>query len=359
MVTVNNNFSPNYFKPYSFPAANNISPLEAAIELNDIVKVKSLLEDNSPSTDLFLRSGAGGPPLILAAVNMGYNEIVDLLIASKHQLPGDEREKSWREALTLAAQGGNAEVVHSLCLALGGFDQRGVMGSTALLSAVQGGHLLLVNALLFYGADINTKNISSGTPLTSAVYKQDLDVVHALLAHEARNGDSGRRLDLNAAGLGGLTAMELAVIMRAAAQKEAAEIARLKKLEELEGLAKLEGGDGLDEDDGLEEDDGLVESTKTRIANEIVEVLRLSGANEVEKDVDEIFGLVFLWSREAPDAATSLLLDELKEPHVAIRASGHRNNLPLEQKIRIENYTSFLLQQRNQFDKLERELRLP
>ena len=353
MVTVNNNFAPNYFKPYSFPAANNISPLEAAIELNDIVKVKSLLEDNSPSTDLFLRSGAGGPPLILAAVNMGCNEIVDLLIASKHQLPGDEREKSWREALTLAAQGGNAEVVHSLCLALGGVDQRGVMGSTALLSAVQGGHLLLVNALLFYGADINTKNISSGTPLTSAVYKQNLDVVHALLAHEARNGDSGRRLDLNAAGLGGLTAMELAVIMRAAAQKEAAEIARLKKLEELEGLAKLEGGDEL------EEDDGLVESTKTRIANEIVEVLRLSGAVEVEKDVDEIFGSVFLWSREAPDAATSLLLDELKEPHVAIRASGHRNNIPIEQKIRIENYTSFLLQQRNQFDKLERELRLP
>lgn len=296
MVTVPANFGAVFQKnPFSL-SGNAINPLESAVLANDVGMVKLLLENSSKKYfSPFLRA-FDKLPLICVAVQKGYGEIVELLISKDRTLKSenekarekerDVRNQYWGEALRWAADKGWVEMVRSLYVELDDIDFRDSKGNTALMRAAAGGHLLLVNDLLFHGADINAKNIDGETPLTLAVFKQDLGVVDALLGHATRLGDAG--IDLEAAGMGGLTAMELAVILHAISQNGAA--------------GGVDGNPPVD----------------TKVAEDIISALRVSGAAEAVGDVGRIFqaALQRINEREL-DTATLLVLDELDARGVA------------------------------------------
>jgi hypothetical protein len=154
------------------------------------------------------------------------------------------------------------------------------------MCAVAGGHQILVSDLLFHGADLNARNVDGETPLTVAVFKQDYGVVNVLLEHVTRIGDAG--IDLEAVGMGGLKAMELAVIQHAISQNAA--------------VGDVDGNRPPDR----------------KVAQDIIAALRVSGAAEAGEDVGSIFQAALQRINESTlDAATMLVLDELNSREVA------------------------------------------
>lgn len=260
------------------------SALANAVDSNNIDAVKYWLENLLGGEPSFLDVLWDNSPLICVAAKKGYSEIADLLIAHDRVLANEKhipkRDHCYGEALNWAVSEGHTEIVHSLCVALDSVDFRDAKGNTALMTAVSAGDRLLVNQLLFYGADINAISIDGDTPLTIAVLRQDLEMVHALLGHGTANDDSSVHLD--SAGLGGLNAMELAVVLRAAQEKKAA------------GRA-----------DGIQ-------AQPIEVAEQIIHALRFYGFAEAEGSAGEICEVASLRISEGKlDVATGLLLDEL------------------------------------------------
>lgn len=322
MVTLNVGALPMLF-PMGFSVPNTTpGPLEVAVISNDVAAVKSFLEnDVFDKADLIGVSNAC--PLIVTAAELGHEEIVDLLIASKWQLSEGQRDKAMGEALTMAVRGGHGEIVRSLCLARG-VDQRGVLGSTALVSAVEKGDLLMLNALLFYGADINTINGCGETPLTLAVRHQNMEILQALLAHDGSLGEGSPRIDLEAIGFGALTAMELAMVMRNFAS-EAKSLSR----------------------------DASAAQVKMDRAEEIVHALQFAGAAEAGSSIPQILENAYWRKEKGPDAATIKLLDELKDALDSRRSVLCGRSVTPEQKIRRNNYEFFKAMQTERLERME------
>ncbi|MEG1768514.1 MAG: ankyrin repeat domain-containing protein [Comamonas sp.] len=321
MVTLNTGAAPMRFFSNGSTPVNSVAAyladsrlLENAVKSNDIESVKSFFARDSNNIS-YCRSVSGSVPLIAMAAESGYEEIVDFLIASKHQLPKDERDFAFGLAMERAARAGHANVVHSLLAALDKVDCWCDKG-TALMAAVSGGHVLLVNSLLFYGADINAINFHGETSLTLAVSSQNVEVLHALLGHMG--------LDINAAGTGGFTAMELASILLLVHENKAM------------------GG----------------ESAKTmEVAREIFHALRLAGCDAMEKSADQIFTDAYYRSRGEPDSATLRFMEAMKITRsIPVAPMSEQDEVELLKKIQKDVFESLIYHKHLHWDSLRADL---
>lgn len=160
-----------------------------AVEKNDIVAVKALLNDNlSIKEDTeqltilmliaglsghlevaneFIKLGANingtdskygrGTPHLITAV-LGNNEFAKLLIESGAQV--NEDDSYWRTALHYAANNGHVDTVAALIQAGADVDKSDQKRLTPLMYAADKGHVEVVRALLNAGADKDKKDLN-------------------------------------------------------------------------------------------------------------------------------------------------------------------------------------------------------
>lgn len=191
------------------PAAESLAPLADALQRQDAVAFRSLLEaqadvnaaqvdgmsplhwavfhEDARSTKLLLSAGAdanatnryGVPPLAVACTN-GNDTIVESLLAAgaaaTATLPGGET------MLMRAARTGKLAAVQSLLARGAEVDARERRDQTALMWAAAEGHVEVVDALLQAGADFRTPLDSGFTPLLFAVRNGHTLVVKRMLA---------------------------------------------------------------------------------------------------------------------------------------------------------------------------------
>jgi len=169
--------------------------LNEAVQLNDIVLVKALLDSGS---DINEKDELDETPLHTAAVG-GYREIASLLIEKGADV--NARDVRGLTPLHAAAWMGYPEIVALLITHGADINARDKDGVTPLHTAALAGRQETVALLIEQGADINAKNKKSLTPLHAAALSGDRDTV-ALLVNKGA--------DVNAKSKDGLTPLHLA-----------------------------------------------------------------------------------------------------------------------------------------------------
>jgi ankyrin repeat protein len=169
--------------------------LNEAVQLNDIVLVKALLDSGS---DINERDELGETPLHTAAVG-GYGEIASLLIAKGADV--NARDVRGLTPLHAAAWMGYPNLVALLIEHGADINARDKDRVTPLHTAALAGRQETVAMLIEQGADINAKNKNSLTPLHAAAMAGDRDTVALLINKGA---------DVNAKSKDGLTPLHMA-----------------------------------------------------------------------------------------------------------------------------------------------------
>jgi ankyrin repeat protein len=162
-------------------------PLVRAARVGDVTGVKLLLDAGADINAVYPGRGTA----LMVAVAAPDPEIVEILMAAKPNLT--IRDRLGRNALWLAASGGNEQIVDKL-LAAGSPVDGSALQQSPLFAAVQAGHAGVVQRLLRKGLLPDAKNTAGDTPLISAAALGDVVVVRTLL-------DGGASVDAqNAAG---------------------------------------------------------------------------------------------------------------------------------------------------------------
>ena len=166
-----------------------------AVKLNDIARVKALLED---STDVNAADEFGEKPLHIAAVR-GYLQVASMLIVQGADVNGgDVRGLT---PLHAAAWSGSNEVVALLIDKGADINAGDEDGVTPLHAAALAGRNETVALLIARGADVNVKNAEGMTPLHAAALAGDKETVALLIAAGA---------DVNARNNNGVTPLHTA-----------------------------------------------------------------------------------------------------------------------------------------------------
>ena len=169
--------------------------LSEAVRLNDIPRIKALLEDGA---DVNATDELGECPLHIAAVR-GYLQAATMLVAKGADVnAGDVRGLT---PLHAAAWSGSNEIVALLIDRGADINARDEDGVTPLHAAALAGRNGTAALLISKGADVNVKNEEGMTPLHAAVLAGDRDTVALLIAEGA---------DVNARNKSGLTPLSTA-----------------------------------------------------------------------------------------------------------------------------------------------------
>ncbi|MCP4624633.1 MAG: hypothetical protein GY850_14050 [bacterium] len=175
--------------------APDLFSMNEAVRLNDIVLIKSLVDDGA---DVNERDKLGETPLHVAAMS-GYREIASLLLENGADLnAGDVRGLT---PVHMAAWRGNRDMVDLLLNHGADINARDKDGLTPMHTAALDGRKETVALLIDKGADVNAKSKKSLTPLHAAALSGDRETVSLLI-------DKGA--DVNARSEDGLTPLDIA-----------------------------------------------------------------------------------------------------------------------------------------------------
>ncbi|CAM9925040.1 unnamed protein product, partial [Ectocarpus sp. 8 AP-2014] len=157
------------------------APLEHAVAEGDKDLALTLLKAGANGGSGW--KGCDDRTLLQAAAEGGDAEVVHTLldIAGTEELDVVSGNKGRRAALHRAAAGGHTDAARVLVLAganVGLIDEK---GSTALHCAIEGGHLQLAGDLVIAGADLEAKDGDGNNPLHFAAAHDDVKFITALI----------------------------------------------------------------------------------------------------------------------------------------------------------------------------------
>ncbi|MHC9537915.1 MAG: ankyrin repeat domain-containing protein [Vulcanimicrobiota bacterium] len=156
-----------------------------AEDCNHVTVLTYALSPKGPdSAMLLIQNGAdisGKNNPILAAVDLGYVDIVKLLVSKKVKLElDDDRGLRW-SPLRRALEHDNQEMARILISAGDDVNSRDNSGYTPLHKAAEKGYTEIARMLILKGADVNAKTRKGLTPLCTASMKNATEIMELLM----------------------------------------------------------------------------------------------------------------------------------------------------------------------------------
>lgn len=165
---------------------NKGAPLYYAARKGHQRAVMVLLENGADPNRFVLEDM---PSPVVAAVEEGHHEILDLLVAAGARVPEVSGGLSF-SLVHRAAVWGHHETVARLISLGHNCDLKDCDGDTALHIAARKGHRKVVETLIANGADVNLTNNDGKTPLGIARERGDRTIVELLQKHVAHSVSS-------------------------------------------------------------------------------------------------------------------------------------------------------------------------
>ena len=160
-----------------------LSPLHAAVEVGDLLRVQAMLATGSDIEERQGNINCESTPLLRAA-EMGHAAVARYLVER-----GADKEAiaDGRTALIVAAEEGHIEVARILIEHGANKDAADRANQTALIYASCGGHVAVVEYLLEQGCNMDcVDNVDGWTALHSAAYAGHFEVAQVLLRFGAK-----------------------------------------------------------------------------------------------------------------------------------------------------------------------------